>query len=177
MSIDLWAAIVGGVVSGAVSGVLTSSLYIRWVHMSSAEAGGPAVVGRGNQTPVASAGSQAASSRRGNINQSITNMNNERRAQLAATIAPAKGIGLPAQILVLRNVGDAPAEELMAGPAPDHGGFVAQPDWSKLPRRLAGGQSIELPCVTRGAGMVTFIAQFHTDGAAVGPILVEAAHA
>jgi hypothetical protein len=120
----------------------------------------------------------AASSRgrRSSINQTLTNVERERRAQLSAVVTSRTSPGLPKQVLRIRNVGEAAAETLVVGPAPGGGAFTAQPNWAAAPKRIAGGESVDLACVTSGSGLVSFIASFTDRGEEIGPQLIEATH-
>jgi hypothetical protein len=176
MTGDIIAAVISGIISGALSGAAASSIYIRRTHSSSAGSHSQAVTGMGNQPTQAGGGGQAASSRRGNVTQTIHNEAVGRKAQLIAAVTRSIDKGLPKQSLVLRNVGDAPADGLALAPDPSGGGFTAQPNWQAYPKGLGAGQQAGLPCVTSGAGLVTFIVSFIDDGSAQGPIVMEAAH-
>ena len=170
-------AIITGFVSGLVGGAVTSTLlHIRWSHSSRAQGSAQTVTGRGNQTALAGTGGQAAQSRRGNVNQSITNLNPERRAQLTATVVYRTDRGMPLQFLTIQNIGELAAEDLTVAPPPDGGGFTTQPNWTHFPHRLEGGQTAETTCLTSGSGLVRVVVTFREGEARVGPIILEAPH-
>ena len=176
MESDLVAAIVGGIVSGAVSGALTSQWYIRRVHLSSATQHGQLATGHRNQMVTAASGSQAAATKRGSVTQSVTNLNTRRGPEIAAEVVRHSGPGMPSQMLVLQNLGDAPAESLTVRPTDDGGGFLTAPDFRSLPQRLPSGKSVEVPCVTSGAGYVRMVVQFNDEGRTIGPYTLPAPH-
>jgi hypothetical protein len=173
MSNPILLAIITGVASGAASGWLTSSWHIRRTLSAKAESGGIAQVGNRN---LQGSGAAQVVSARGRASVTQTTLAHERPAQLSATVERSPGPGLPGQVLVLRNIGERPVEELVVAAAPDGGAFLAQPNWVTFPSRLAGGEHTAVPCSTTGAGLVKFTARYVADGSATGPILLEASH-
>jgi len=173
MSDTIVLAVISGLVSGAASGWLTSNLHIRSMRSSRADSGSQVASGRGNV--VAAGGGQAASAKRGSISQ--TTIASERPAQLTATVERSPDPGLPRQVLVVRNIGDRPVDDLLVRPTHDGGGFLTQPNWANFPAHLSGGQRVAVLCVTSGAGYVTFQVSYVDGGSATGPILLQATHA
>lgn len=169
---EIVGAVIGGLVSGAVGGVLASRFYIR--RYQTAMAQGNAISGSGNQQ--ADGPAQMARSKSGPINQTVSLSKQGRRAELAAAVEQRIVAGLREQVLVLSNLGDTPIENLRMSDVPDRGGFSTPPDWTRAPRTLSGGRSVELPCVTRGAGLVRFVAQFESEAGSIPPTIVEATH-
>lgn len=176
MSSQILVAVLGGVASGLatglVSGAVASNIYIRRAQNANAlAAGSQAATGR--QVAQASGGGPAMNIRGKHFS---LNAAGERPARLRASVQRSAGPGLPKQVLVLQNVGDRPAAELVVRVGADGGGFVAQPDWHGFPHQLAGGQRASVPCLTAGAGYVTLTVQFTDGGSAVGPTYLEATH-
>jgi hypothetical protein len=176
MSSELLAAVLSGLVSGLVGGFAASSLHIRFSRSSHAQSSGPAVTGRSHQTASATGSSFAAATRKGNITHNVSSVTRERRPQIAARVLRKTGAGLPSQVIVIENLGQAAAEDLVLQPAPDGGGFMVQPNWAAFPQRLPGGQPVEAPCVTTGRGMVAFLATYRDEDQPMGPLLIQATH-
>jgi hypothetical protein len=173
MSNPILLAVVTGLASGAASGWLTSSWHIRKTLSAHAEVGGLAQAG--NQNLQGTSGALVASAR-GRASVSQTTVTRERPAQLSATVERSPELGLPRQVLVLRNIGERPVDELIVAAAPDGGAFLVQPNWATFPSRLAGGDHAAVACATTGAGLVKLTARYVADGAQTGPILLEATH-
>jgi hypothetical protein len=173
MSNPILLAVITGLASGAASGFLTSSWHIRRTLSARAESGGQALAGNRN---LQGSGSAQVVSARGHASVSNTTMASERPAQLSATVERSPDPGLPRQVLVLRNIGERPVEELVVDAVPDGGAFLAQPNWATFPSRLAGGDQAAVPCSTTGAGLVKLTARYVESGSPTGPILLEASH-
>lgn len=173
MSNPILLAVITGLASGAASGWLTSSWHIRRTLSARAGSGGQAQAGNRN---LQGSGSAHVASARGHASVSQTTIANERQAQLSATVERSPDPGLPRQVLVLRNIGERPVEELVVDATPGGGAFLAQPNWATFPSRLAGGDHAAVPCSTTGAGLVKFTARYVADGLLTGPILLEATH-
>jgi hypothetical protein len=173
MSNSILLAVITGLATGAASGWLTSSWHIRRTVTTQAKSGGQAQVGNRN---LEGSGAAQVASAKGRASILQTTVARERPAQLSATVERSSDPGLPRQVLVLRNLGERPVEELVVAAAPDGGAFLAQPNWATFPSRLAGGDHVAVPCSTTGAGLVKLTAQYVADGALTGPILLEATH-
>jgi hypothetical protein len=173
MSNPILLAVITGLASGAASGWLTSSWHIRKTLSARAESGGQAQAGNRN---LQGSGAAQVASARGRASVSQTTVASERPAQLSATVERSPDPGLPRQVLVLRNIGERPVEELVVAAGPDGGAFLAQPNWAAFPSRLAGGDHAAVPCATTGAGLVKLTARYVADGSLAGPILLEATH-
>lgn len=173
MSYQILLAVITGLATGAASGWLTSSWHVRRTLSAKAESSGQAQAGGRNLQ-----GRDAAqvASARGHASVWQTTVARERPAQLSATVEPSPGPGLPRQVLVLRNIGERPVEELVVAATLDGGAFYAQPNWAAFPSRLAGGDQAAVPCSTSGAGLVKLTARYVSDGSLTGPILLEATH-
>ncbi|WP_132216850.1 hypothetical protein [Kribbella steppae] len=174
MVTELIGAIIGGLVSGAVGGTLAARFYIRRYQTAVANSQGRAISGSGNQ--LSDGPALMATTKRGAIVQTVTGAKQERRAELVATVEQRMVASLPEQVLVLRNVGDLAVDNLQLGSVPGDGGFSTSPNWTLAPRRLSGGQSFELPCVTRGSGLIRFVAQFESDAGVLPLTVIEATH-
>jgi hypothetical protein len=166
-------AAITGIATGAASGWLTSSWHIRRTLSAQAKSGGLAQAGNRN---LQGSGAAMVVSARGRASVSQTAVARERPAQLSATVERSPDPGLPRQVLVLRNIGERPVEELVVTAAPDGGAFIAQPNWATFPSRIAGGDYAAVPCSTTGTGVVKLAATYVDDGSLTGPILLEATH-
>jgi hypothetical protein len=161
-----------GVATGIASGALTSSIYIRRAQNANAVASG-SQAGTGRQVAQVGGGGSAVNVRGRHF---TLNAAGERPARLSASVRRSGEPGLPRQVLILRNIGDRSADELVVRAGDGDGRFVAQPDWHSFPHHLSGGQHASVPCRTTGAGYVTMTVQFVDAGSLVGPIYLEAAH-
>ena len=175
MTPDLLGALISGLVSGAASGALAGHYYVKRSVTTRADSHGQATTGRSNQTNTSSGPGQMATTRKGSISQNIT-AGSERPAELLATVVQRTVTHRTGQVLVLKNLGDLPADNLRLGPVPGAGGFKGEPDWSAFPSRLLGGQEVELPCLTMGVGIVQFVVQFDSNGSGSSSIICEATH-
>lgn len=169
MLADVLTSVISGVVSGLIGGAAAGFAVVRYT--TKVVGSGAAATGQ-SQVAQAREGSQAAASHDGPINQAQASVSALRAADVVLSLEQRVQGNRRTEALVVKNPGDSAVEDLSLGPPPDGGGFVAQPDWPTVPKRLAPRETIELPCSSNGTGQVVVISQFSTVDRRIGPHVV-----